>query len=401
MKLIRFNPCATKCRRHARSAPQRRGVIIVLIAVALVMLIAMVAFTVDIAYVQLVRTELRAATDAAAKAGVENLRRTQNSDSAVQACIAMAQQQTVGGRQLQLQAGDIVLGRVGQQADGSFLFSPGSTPFTAMRISPKFGPGQSNSALNLFFGGALGVPTISPDRSSVAAFTDIEVCLALDRSHSMCFDLSGVVWQYPPATPHNPDPVCYPPDPAASRWASLASAVNLFDTIAQQQNPKPRVAMVTWGSDISLQTYEGALTGQTFPAVARDVELTTTYSQIQTALAARGNNVMLGGTNMSAGIDQAAALLCEPTVRPLAGKVIVLMSDGQWNQGRDPILAAQDAQAQGIVIHTIAFLAQADQTTMQQVAAITGGRFYYAQNNNELQQAFTDLARLLPVVLTQ
>ena len=52
---------------------------LVLIALLLVVFLGMVAFAVDVAYMQLVRTELRVATDAAARASGEALSRSQSS----------------------------------------------------------------------------------------------------------------------------------------------------------------------------------------------------------------------------------------------------------------------------------------------------------------------------------
>ena len=51
---------------------------LVLIALLLIVFLGMVAFTVDVAYMQLVRTQLRVATDAAARASGEALSRSQS-----------------------------------------------------------------------------------------------------------------------------------------------------------------------------------------------------------------------------------------------------------------------------------------------------------------------------------
>ena len=46
---------------------------------------------------------------------------------------------------------------------------------------------------------------------------------------------------------------------------------------------------------------------------------------------------------MTAGIDAGVAVLTGTGSNALADKVMILMTDGEWNVGRDPILAAQDA----------------------------------------------------------
>jgi Flp pilus assembly protein TadG len=71
----RFFIC-TYLRNHLHA--ERRGVAAILIVAMLFVFIVTAALTVDIAYMQLIRTELRACTDAAAKAGAEALARTED-----------------------------------------------------------------------------------------------------------------------------------------------------------------------------------------------------------------------------------------------------------------------------------------------------------------------------------
>ena len=110
---------------------------------------------------------------------------------------------------------------------------------------------------------------------------------------------------------------------------------------------------------------------------------------------------MLGATNCSAGIDAGVSMLVNDPVRPYANKIVILMTDGQWNQGRSPVLAAQDAAAQGVVVHVVTFLPAANQPDMDQVAAVTGGMHYHADNKAALIAAFQTLARSIPAVLTE
>ena len=51
----------------------RRGAMLVLVAITLVIFIVALVFSIDVAYMQLVRSQLRAAADAAAKAGAQML----------------------------------------------------------------------------------------------------------------------------------------------------------------------------------------------------------------------------------------------------------------------------------------------------------------------------------------
>src|SRR5688572_29202700 len=65
--------------RHSRrKATRRSGAMMVLIAICLPLFVIAAAFAVDVAYMQLTRTELRTATDSAARAGAKTLSLTQN-----------------------------------------------------------------------------------------------------------------------------------------------------------------------------------------------------------------------------------------------------------------------------------------------------------------------------------
>ena len=130
-----------------RSIHQRSGAAHILIAAMLFTFIIMAAMTVDIAYMQLIRTELRTATDAAAKAGAEALVRTQNGNAAKAAAVQYASLNKVGGQPFRITQNDVTLGRVTGQSNGSWTFTANSTPFNSVRVNAKIGNG-----------GATGIP---------------------------------------------------------------------------------------------------------------------------------------------------------------------------------------------------------------------------------------------------
>ncbi len=342
----------------------------------------MVAFAVDVAYMQLVRAELRAATDAAAKAGALELRLTDGDGAAARAAaIATAARNTVGGRQLTLNGSEITLGRSVYSGDGTYQFVANQTPYTSLRINSNLTPSSAMGSVRLFFGNMLNTSTFSPQQVATASQLQQEIVLCLDRSGSMAWDMTGIDYSYPPGRNANKKP-----DPLLSRWAALDTAVDVFISILSSQRTKPRVGLVTWSA-----------TTRNEAAATRDVEMTTTYSTITNSVNSRFNKPLEGATNMSAGIDAAVQQLTEPGISTLANRTIVLMTDGEWNEGSDPILSAQKAASAGVIIHAIGMLSQ-DTTTLQQIATITGGEFIAAANVTELQAAFTKIARMLPVV---
>ncbi len=379
----------------------RRGAVIPLVAVFTIVFLILAAFSIDIAYVQLAQTQLRAACDSAAKAGTSALVQGKTDAQAVQAAIDMANLNFVAGKSMKLTAADITVGQSQLQADGTWSFVAGAKPSQAVQISGALTDANANGALGFFFAPVIGITKTNLTNTSVASAFAVEVCLALDRSHSMCFDQTGTTWSYP--SPIGTDWVKgIKSEPiAGSRWEALDAAMISFCNILKTAAAPPRVAVVTWGSTIGTNTTEYSLTGQTAPAVATDLALSTSMDSVYSAVHARSTKVMLGGTNMSAGMDQARTILTAADVKPYAKRIMILMTDGQWNTGRDPLAAAADAAAANITIHCICFLQNADQTTTQQIAALTGGKFYYANNAASLTAAFQDLAYSLPVVLTK
>jgi Flp pilus assembly protein TadG len=368
---------------------------LVLVSTLLVLLLAMTLFTVDASYMQLTRSELRAATDAATKAGAEALRRTQDEDEARNAAITVASRNTVGGQPLVLRPEDVLLGRTVQQGDGTWTFQEGARPYTAVHVDAAMGGTSANGPVNLFFAGMFGSNTFEPKRSATASSMETEICLVIDRSGSMCYDLSGESGRYPSGGGY-----LLPPDPQSSRWAALMRSVKLFLSIAKKQEPPPRLSLVTWASDVNVP---GSLLGilqVVLKVVVVESGLSPNWGPLQQALDVRSKNPMLGRTNLAAGLDAGVRVLTGPNAKPLASKVIILMTDGQWNEGRNPLLAAEDARAAGITVHTITFLETTD-TTMEQVAEITGGRYFFAANEAQLQAAFEEIARMIPVVLTE
>jgi Flp pilus assembly protein TadG len=380
--------------------PRRRGAMTVLIALFLIVLIAMAAFSIDVAYMHLVRTQLRSATDAAAKAGMYALTTQQNEQAGINAAIAMAANNRVAGRTLKLTASQIELGQSQLQADGSWSFVAGAKPTRAMRINPTMDDTNANGAVNLFLGGLLGRQKFTPSDSSVASAYELEVVLVLDRSHSMCWDTSGTEWMYPPPLYSNAVLGMTSAPKNGSRWKELEEAVGTFTDVLTTLNTPPRVAVVTWSSEITNGSLEYYILGKTVPAAVLNQALTTTFSSVKSAVTAIGTKPVLGSTNMAAGIDEGVSVLTAANVRPYAEKVMILMTDGQWNTGRDPLDAAQDALDAGITIHTIGFL-EGQSDVLVDIAELTGGKTYTATDGASLQAAFRELALTLPIVITK
>lgn len=392
----------------------RRGAAHVMIGTMLFTFAMMTAFSVDFAYMQLVRTELRSATDAAAKAGAEALIRTHSPEQAIAAAVDYASRNTVGGRTFEILPEDVVLGKAVPDDDGGWQFLEGTLPYNAVRVKSKVGGTGVFAPVELFFNGITGVEGFSTTSQATAGQQEIEICICIDRSASMSYDMTGTDYRfakrnpllfpavyYPSALWRN---ICSPPHPTLSRWATLRSAVQTYlDEVALASAP-PRTSLVTWSSPGSLPYYPDT----SVLDFSVEVDLPAPYSMtwdtnsrlIQNALDDLGRKPMIGQTNISAGLDTAVQLLTNDPGKVQSKKVIILFTDGVWTTGRDPILAAQDAANGNVTIHCVSMLT-GFQESLTQIALMTGGSYYSTSNEAELQAAFKELAQRIPIVMTE
>ncbi len=363
---------------------------LVLVALTLVIFIVAVVFSIDVAYMQLVRAQLRAAADAAARAGAQALSMQQSDQAAIDKAIEIAALNHVAGQPLALSDDDIELGRPVPQADGSWQFVAGAQPYGAVRVHAFKSTTTAAGPVRLLLGGLLGRTSFEPEQFATASQVDQDIVLVVDRSGSMAWDLSGDEWSYPPGGRGHPTGENHPPHPTLSRWAAAVAAIGEFVAAINTTNPNEQVAMVTFSSD------SGAVLKATIDSV-----LGFDYTEITGALADLSSQPIRGGTNIAAGIDFGVAALEANAARRYAQKTMIVMTDGQWNQGRDPREAAREAAAKGIKIHAITFSENADETSMRDVATIGGGKHYHAPDAQSLKDIYREIALTLQVILTE
>lgn len=344
-----------------RRKDNRRGAMMIMVAVAIVILLVGAVFSVDVAYMHMIRAELRTATDAAARAGSEALARTQDTNAAVAAAIDIASRNEVAGVGLTITADDVEVGTVEQNANGRFDFVAGGSPFTAVRVVGSREAGSPDGPVPLFFARVFSAGNFQPTEQATAAANVRDVALVLDVSGSMNSGAGGGV----------------------TRLQALKNAVDVFLTEIAASSPNTRV---------SLQTYA---TG-----TAKLLNLTGDFDQVRNtvnALGAGGRTAI--GNGLLVGSD---SLANDPLNRAFAAKTILVMTDGRHNQGPSPDQTVNTAIARGQQVHTITFSSGANQTLMQQVASATdGGIHIHADSAGDLSNAFRDIARALSVVLVQ
>ena len=94
-------------------------------------------------------------------------------------------------------------------------------------------------------------------------------------------------------------------------------------------------------------------------------------------------------------------VLTDSRARPFAVRTMVVMTDGRHNRGREPVLAARDAERENIKIHTVTFSDEADFARMRAAADATGGQHFHAPDAAALERIFREIASTLPVMLTE
>lgn len=343
---------------YTHSRRNRTGAMLVLVAVVLVILLVGAVFSVDMAYMHMVRAELRVATDAAARAGSETLSRTQDPDLARAAAISIAEQNLVAGNGLSLAAEDVVLGSVARNGDGSFTFLPNGNPLMAVQIRGRRESNSLDGPVPLFFAPIFSTYHFEPKESSTAAASVRDIALVLDISGSMK-EFAGSV----------------------TRLEALKQAVGVFLDEIEVSSPSSLVSLTAYSTTPS-----------------KYVNLTRDFERIRSQVSAfSADGYTAIGNALLMGSD---SLINDPLARTFAAKTIVLMTDGNHNTGPSPDVTVATAVSRGQQVHTITFSDGADQVLMKAVASATaGGIHIHADGADDLAVAFREIARALSVTL--
>lgn len=421
--------------RPSRQAKSRRGAIVPLMAILLPVLVILCGLAINAAYMQLTRTELMVATDAASRAGGRALSEFQDIDAARDAAIATAALNTVAGRPLRLRSGDndgeVDFGVASRAGAGRFQFSKtahsairsGSEMATTIQVTGRRSAGSMTGPVQLIFPSFRGDNLFNVDYTSTTMQVDRDIALILDRSGSMgyrYFDWppgfnpyssyvmragydAGILriysyryrgrsyWAYTPAHGSNWDdyedwvyenylnngPGSAPEQP----WSELVRAVNAFLGVLESTEQEEQVSLATYSTSAHL-----------------DLELERDYNAIRNQLS---NFYPSGATAIGEGLQAAMpSLLDTMRARPFAAKTIVVMTDGIHNTGVDPVtVVGQIVSQHDITIHSVTFGDGADINRMREVARLGGGTHYHAADGNELVEIFETIANNLPTLV--
>ncbi len=376
-------PCP--CKYLGSKTQTRRGAILPLVVITLPVMLILLGFSVDLAYMQNSRMELRAATDAAARAAATKLSQTDDVTQARAFAQLVARSNSVAGKGLELQDADIVFGRSEPSKSGRWVFNQGGNPPNSVRILSQRTSGTPGGAIPLFFGAFIGQKEFETSQTATASFLNVDICLVLDRSSSMKLgvdsDERGMSIR--------DKRVCAAPNDI-SRWVALDQAVRVFTQTLRNSYAKEQVALVTYSSD--LESIIPGLCGASSIPSTLDSPLDTNLARVESEMDRLRNEVWNGNTFIESGIRKGISALTDPRKgRKFANKVMIVLTDGQENEG-SAVAAAPDCVSEQIVVNTITFGDFADQQTMGELAAAGGGRHYHASDAATLESVFRELA---------
>ncbi|MGI9517022.1 MAG: vWA domain-containing protein [Pirellulaceae bacterium] len=448
-----------------RPTRNRRGAVAPLMALLFPVILLVCGVCVNIAYMQLNKTELRVATDSAARAAGRAFSEFQDIDVAISYAVSTGQLNNIGSEPLRIHPaesyGEIEFGTSNRLNNGygRYEFIPQdrtevrnkTARATAIRIMGRRTTDSIGGTIQMLFSGFGPFSEFSPVAASTSTQVDRDIALVLDRSGSMLeyknfsslydqtYDLyyDGIIsskqrnkalgWvgnrRYPYSyTPGYEDfhhlnnrgfveewQYAYDMDERRPGWGNQYSS----------NQPAPRHSR--WHQlDIAVNAFLDVLedTDQdervamiSFSGSAtKDLPLVSTYNPIRTKVGQvspkNGTNI---GSGMQLGLDSIIYGAANPDSRPYAAKTIVVLTDGQHEHGNYPLstpisTANSLVASHNVIIHTVTFstsVPQSSKDEMGTVATIGGGKHYHADTGAELVDVFEEIANNLPTIITE
>ena len=266
----------------------RRGATIVLMALVLPVVVVLAAFAINLSYMEMNRTELYIAVDAAARAGGRDFALSGDEDSAKAAARDAASRNLVAGVPLQLADSDFVFGESQRSGVNSrYIFTPGGANPNAVQITGRRSTGSLDGPIPLLMPNLFGISAFEAELMSESTQIEVDVALVLDRSGSMAYadDEPAVYPPVPAAAP--PGWFFCDPAPDPSRWRDAVQAVNVFLNELSNSPASELVALCTYNSTGTI-----------------DQPLTSNYGSIMTAMDVYTQSFCSGYTDIGGGINE-------------------------------------------------------------------------------------------------
>lgn len=371
--------------RSGQVRGNRSGATLVLVVLMLPAMLAIAALAINVAHIESLNTDIQVATDAAVRAASREYMTTGDQALALAAAKDAANRNPIGSHVLPLSAADLEFGRgTRDSVDTPYTFTPADSG-NAVRLTTRSLADDANHSIRPVFPIFGSDFVLRTERSAVSTQGEIDICLVVDRSGSMAYAADEAA-QYPPAPAAAHAGWDFgAPVPPRSRWLDLIAAVRTFEAELKQSPQNEKLALSVYNDNTSTP-----------------VLLTHDYPKVIDALNAISTKFDAGGTNIGGGMLEAAAAVNDAgRNRSFASKIVVVMSDGIHNYGTNPNNAAKQLAKDGITVFSVTFSDEADQNRMRDVAAICGGQHFHAINATQLSDAFREIARSLPTLLTK
>lgn len=356
----------------------------------LVIVIAMAAFAIDLARVQLVRSQLQSAVDAGALAGGLQLKRDPDDAEAARAAAErFIQMNQVGfSGNVAAAAIDVDLGQ--WEPDTQRFYATDENPYSVRVLARKEDEPYS-------FAQIFGRTTFTVPRQAVASVptAPLDIMMVLDLSSSM-----GSQGRIEALREASPEFVSTIRDADKEDFVGVMGYGVRKDDYDPDDYASPGIVYTATPASLFPDPSEAA----TDWAGVLEAPLTDDYDAlIRTALspAALQARKYGGGTPIGAAIRDGAHCV-DANNREDVDMLMVLMSDGHANKpssngdGYARQMAAYAADL-GVKIHTISLGNSADVDLMTDIAAITGGRHFDASGSgsvltSSLREAYRGIA---------
>ncbi len=409
----------------------RRGAILPLFAILFPVMLILCGFAVNLAYLQLTTTELKAATDASAHAAGRAMSVHQTTADAQRYARIAARRNRVNGARLNVRRNenDVYFGEAGR-------LNNGFGQYTFTQVSQASVDSGQNQATAVAVEGRVDAPYLLPvmpsmldfqlERRSIATQVDRDIALVLDRSgsmdiykdedelddvmdwlyennqisrsdrdnakeypHKMSWDVVDELWQrrndsfFTEVYQYSYDRRYASGAPRHSRWDLLETAVDAFLNVLDTTDQEELVSLTTFAT-----------------SAKQELDLQSTYFSIRSKVASINPD---GSTAIGKGLQIGLPpIISGAAARPFAAKTIVVLTDGVNNVDPSPqSVASSMVTSNNVTIHTVTFTKGADQTAMASVADSGHGRHYHADNGEGLVKIFEEIANNLPTILTE
>ena len=330
----------------------RRGSMAVLCAVLLIPIMAFAAFSVDLGFISMVKSQLQNAADSAAMAGVAVLANTNNDEEGREAQARLWAREFAERNQPAhgnvLVNADIILGRW-STTTGTFSVIQGGEKPNAVRVFTRRSQAEGNP-VPLFFGTVLGFDDVDMTAESIAKTGEDD-----PRDIILVLDCSGSMGQNNRMT--------------YTKAAAYALADELLTT--------DRLGLVIYS-----YPQDGNETGHLERVMRLNhAPVLDRIPQLSPGMYAPWTNIAGG---MRVAIDEFDANRRSLSPESVA-KVMVLMTDGQANRSEAPGTTptnsiqhyAQVALSKNIEIHSVTLGSGADQQHVREAAELTGGSYHH------------------------